>query len=293
MACHRRGRKLGTDLTAPWTARGESPRSPGPTSTSPTPPRRRGGRGGRAGRRDQLRGLDRRRRRRGRTRPRRRRQRPRRGHLAAACAEAGAPLVHLSTDYVFAGDATRPVRRGRADRAGGRLRPDQAGRRAGGAAALPDASYVVRTAWLYGRTARTSSGRCRASPASGTAPGVVDDQHGQPTWTADLAAQVHALVEKAAPPGTYHATSSGETTWYGFAEAIFARCHRDQELRGPNGSSFAPSCHYRRVPDAGPAGLQRPRPRRLARGGHRAHRRLAGRAGPRVPGDRGGLAVPA
>jgi dTDP-4-dehydrorhamnose reductase len=60
---------------------------------------------------------------------------------------------------------------------------------------------------------------------NGTAPGVVADQHGQPTWTADVAAQIYALVGNSAPTGIYHATSSGQTTWFGFAEEVFALYH--------------------------------------------------------------------
>jgi dTDP-4-dehydrorhamnose reductase len=50
---------------------------------------------------------------------------------------------------------------------------------------------------------------------------VVDDQHGQPTWTADVARAVIALARSGAPAGVYHATSSGSVTWYGFAREIF------------------------------------------------------------------------
>jgi len=50
---------------------------------------------------------------------------------------------------------------------------------------------------------------------------VVDDQRGQPTWTVDLSAAILRLVEAEAPFGTYHGTSSGETTWFGFAQEIF------------------------------------------------------------------------
>jgi dTDP-4-dehydrorhamnose reductase len=50
---------------------------------------------------------------------------------------------------------------------------------------------------------------------------VVDDQHGQPTWTGDLAARIVALVDAGAPAGTYHGTSSGSTTWHGLAQLVF------------------------------------------------------------------------
>jgi dTDP-4-dehydrorhamnose reductase len=153
-------------------------------------------------------------------------------NLAAACAAAGAVLVHPSTDYVFDGSASAPYAEDAPTAPTGaygrtKLAGEQAVR-----AALPDASYIVRTAWLYGAHGRNFVKTMLRLAGNGTSPGVVADQHGQPTWTADVAAQVHALVEGAAPPGTYHATSSGETTWYGFAEEIFARCHQDQERTG-------------------------------------------------------------
>ena len=51
---------------------------------------------------------------------------------------------------------------------------------------------------------------------------IVDDQRGQPSWTVDVAGQIIALVRSAAPSGVYHATSSGETTWFGLAREVFS-----------------------------------------------------------------------
>ena len=48
-----------------------------------------------------------------------------------------------------------------------------------------------------------------------------------PTWTADVARQVIALAHSSAPPGIYHATSSGQTTWFGLARAVFAALGAD------------------------------------------------------------------
>jgi dTDP-4-dehydrorhamnose reductase len=145
--------------------------------------------------------------------------------LAAACANTGALLVHPSTDYVFDGHAATPYAEdaptGPAGAYGrGKLAGEQAVR-----ATLPEASYVVRTAWLYGAHGKNFVKTMLRLAANGTTPGVVADQHGQPTWTADVAVQVLALVEKSAPPGIYHATSSGKTTWFGFAEEIFRLYH--------------------------------------------------------------------
>jgi dTDP-4-dehydrorhamnose reductase len=150
-------------------------------------------------------------------------------NLAVACAAAGAVLVHPSTDYVFDGHASAPYAEDApTDPAGAYGRTKLAGEQAI-RAALPDASYIVRTAWLYGAHGKNFVKTMLRLAGNGTSPGVVADQHGQPTWTADVATQILALVEKAAPPGTYHATSSGETTWFGFAEEIFALHNQGQE----------------------------------------------------------------
>ena len=120
-------------------------------------------------------------------------------NLAAACADAGALLVHPSTDYVFDGHATPPVRGGRPDRPAGaygrtKLAGEQAVR-----AALPDASYIVRTAWLYGAHGKNFVKTMLRLARNGTAPGVVADQHGQPTWTADVATQIYRAHRQVRP----------------------------------------------------------------------------------------------
>ena len=143
------------------------------------------------------------------------------GHLAAACRDFGATLVHLSTDYVFDGTAREPYPEDaepapRTAYGRTKLIGERAVR-----ATLPRRSYIVRTAWLYGahgpNFVRTMIRMARA----GISPAVVDDQHGQPTWTADVARQIHALIATAAPPGIYHATSTGQTTWFGLATEVF------------------------------------------------------------------------
>jgi dTDP-4-dehydrorhamnose reductase len=142
-------------------------------------------------------------------------------NLAAACASVGALLVHPSTDYVFDGHASVPYAEDAPTAPSGaygrtKLAGEQAVR-----AALPDAGYIVRTAWLYGAHGKNFVKTMLRLARNGTSPGVVADQHGQPTWTADVAAQIYALIDNAAPAGTYHATSSGQTTWFGFAEEVF------------------------------------------------------------------------
>jgi len=141
--------------------------------------------------------------------------------LAAACADAGAVLVHPSTDYVFDGRASAPYAEHAipAPRtAYGRTK--LAGERAV-LAALPRSCYVVRTAWAYGAHGHNFVHTMLRLARAGTSPAVVADQRGQPTWTRDVADAIHALITAGAPPGVYHATSSGETTWFGLAQEVF------------------------------------------------------------------------
>ena len=141
--------------------------------------------------------------------------------LAAACARVGAILVQPSTDYVFDGRGTSPYPEdaptgprsayGRTKLAGERAVLE----------ALPGSGYVVRTAWLYGEHGNSFVRTMIRLARKGNPVTVVSDQAGQPTWTADLAAQIVALIDAGAPAGVYHGTSSGETTWFGLAQEVF------------------------------------------------------------------------
>ncbi|WP_084964921.1 dTDP-4-dehydrorhamnose reductase [Thermoactinospora rubra] len=147
--------------------------------------------------------------------------------LAAACGEAGARLVHLSTDYVFAGEASSPYAE---DAPTSPLNAYGRGKLAGERAVLeqlPLTGYVVRTAWLYGAHGRNFVRTMARLAEERDTVDVVDDQRGQPTWTADLAEQLLRLVRSEAPAGVYHGTNSGEATWYELAREVFARLGHD------------------------------------------------------------------
>jgi dTDP-4-dehydrorhamnose reductase len=160
-------------------------------------------------------------------------------NLARACSVAGARMVHVSTDYVFAGEATSPY----AEDAP--LAPRSAYGRTKGAGewavqALCPRSWVVRTAWLYGSGGPNFVKTMARLAAERDTVSVVDDQRGQPTWTVDLAAAIVRLVEAEAPFGTYHGTSAGETTWFGFARAIFSGLGLDPARVKPTTSDAFP-----------------------------------------------------
>ncbi|MEU6380253.1 dTDP-4-dehydrorhamnose reductase [Streptomyces sp. NPDC046909] len=159
-------------------------------------------------------------------------------HLAAACARTGAVLLHVSTDYVFAGDATTPYAEdaptaprsayGRTKLAGER------------AVLATERGYVVRTAWLYGTGGPNFVRTMIKLAGIKDTLDVVDDQRGQPTWSADLAGLLVELGRGAlagtAPAGVYHGTSTGETTWYGFTREIFRLLGTDPDRVRPTTS---------------------------------------------------------
>jgi dTDP-4-dehydrorhamnose reductase len=146
-------------------------------------------------------------------------------NLAEACARAGASMLHVSTDYVFAGTATSPYGEDDpTDPVNAYGRTKLAGERAV-RATLPDTGYVVRTAWLYGAGGPNFVRTMIALERTKETIDVVDDQRGQPTWTGDLAAHLvrlgRAAATGAAPAGVYHGTSSGEGTWFDLARETF------------------------------------------------------------------------
>ena len=142
-------------------------------------------------------------------------------NVAYACAAIGARLIHLSTDYVFDGTAARPyaendVPAPRTAYGRSKLAGEQAVLHA-----LPDGGYVLRTAWLYGEHGPNFIRTMIRLEGQQEQVRVVADQHGQPTWTGDLAQRILLLARSEVRPGIYHATSSGATTWHGLAQEVF------------------------------------------------------------------------
>lgn len=142
-------------------------------------------------------------------------------NVAIVCKEIGAKLVHISTDYVFSGDATSPYAE---DALMGPKSAYGRTKLAGEIAireTLPLDHYIVRTAWLYGEHGPNFIKTMLNLEKVKETISVVDDQIGQPTWTKDLVSQVIAMVDAKVPAGTYHGTSSGQTSWFGLTQRIY------------------------------------------------------------------------
>jgi dTDP-4-dehydrorhamnose reductase len=161
--------------------------------------------------------------------------------LARAAAEHGRLLVHLSTDYVFSGSARSPYAEDAATDPVTSYGRTKAAGEAVVRATLPEHHLVVRTAWLYGahgacfpRTVARLA-RERAS-TGGEGVRVVDDQVGQPTWTVDVAELIVRLVRAEVPAGTWHATSTGRTTWFEFARRVVEAAGLPPHLVSPTDS---------------------------------------------------------
>ncbi|WP_297795502.1 dTDP-4-dehydrorhamnose reductase, partial [Mycobacterium sp.] len=138
------------------------------------------------------------------------------GHIARACARAGAQLIHVSTDYVFNGDfggaAPRPYEPSdRTAPQGVYARSKAAGEQAV-LAALPEA-VVVRTAWVYtggtGKDFVAVMRRLAAAEDSDRPVDVVDDQTGSPTYVGDLAEALLQIVDDRVPGPILHAANEG------------------------------------------------------------------------------------
>lgn len=158
-------------------------------------------------------------------------------NLAIAARNVGAKLVTISTDYVFHGDAAHPYLEqeqrapisayGRTKAAGEEFALNE----------YPSGSYIVRTAWTYGKSGPNFAQTMLNLAKTKESWPVVDDQCGQPTWTRDLAQQIINLVDSGAPAGVYHGTNSGEATWFEFAQAVLTEAGLDPKRITPTDSS--------------------------------------------------------
>jgi dTDP-4-dehydrorhamnose reductase len=159
------------------------------------------------------------------------------GSLASVCVQQGIPMIHISTDYVFDGlkgspyvetDPVCPTSAyGESKAAGENAVRDQI-----------ESHLILRTSWLYSTHGNNFVKTILRLASERKELRVVADQHGCPTYAADLAAAIlhiakHIQSGQAIPWGTYHYCGKGVTTWHGFAEKIceLAREHRPLQVK--------------------------------------------------------------
>lgn len=146
------------------------------------------------------------------------------GVFAEEAAALGVPLIHYSTDYVFDGSkAGAWVEADTPNPLGVYGNSKLAGERA--IAAAGGQHLILRTSWVYSLTGRNFLLTMQRLLQEREKLSIVADQIGAPTWADTIAASTGALIERwrdGAPGawGVYHLTASGETSWFGFAEAI-------------------------------------------------------------------------
>ena len=146
------------------------------------------------------------------------------GVFAEEAAAQGIPLIHYSTDYVFDGrkpapytedDATNPLGVYGKSKLAGELAIAASGAR----------HLILRTSWVYSTHGKNFLLTMQRLLQERSELRVVADQIGAPTWAGTIAQSTRALIERwqsgdAAAWGTYHLTASGETSWFGFTQAI-------------------------------------------------------------------------
>ncbi len=158
-------------------------------------------------------------------------------NLALAARGADARLIHLSTDYVFDGSATSPyLEHSPRHPLGAYARTKAAGEELV-LEAHPEGTIILRSAWLYGQHGPNFVSTMLRLAGERDTLTVVDDQRGQPTWTRDLAKKIVEIIDADITNGIFHGTSSGETTWFGFAREIFAGAGLDPERVQPTDSA--------------------------------------------------------
>jgi dTDP-4-dehydrorhamnose reductase len=162
-------------------------------------------------------------------------------NLATAAVKTRSRLIHISTDYVFSGDATEPYE---IDTPTNPLNAYGQTKQEGDSAVFTIGNGgfpIVRTAWLYSRSGNNFAKTMSKRAIQGLPVRVVDDQLGQPTSAIDLSRLIieAAIIPK--PPSIIHGTNSGEATWYEFAQEIYSLLDASTELVTPVSSSEFPT----------------------------------------------------
>lgn len=157
-------------------------------------------------------------------------------NLAIVAKENGIKLIHISTDYVFPGDGSRPYVEtdtpnpvsayGRTKYAGEKFVQENC-----------DTFFILRTAWLYGDGKNFVKTMLNAAKTHDEV-SVVCDQLGTPTSAVELSKMIHFL-EGTDKYGIYHATCEGDTNWAEFTETFYKKCNINTKVNHVTSEEYA------------------------------------------------------
>ena len=156
--------------------------------------------------------------------------------LARSCRDLGIPIIHVSTDYVFDGQAREPYREDAPPAPLG-VYGDSKWQGELALRELHPAHLIIRTAWLYSHDGHNFVKTMLRLGRERDVLQVVNDQYGCPTYSRDLAQAIVTMCQRIrqagghAPWGTYHFCSAGPITWCEFATAIFEEAGRFEQFR--------------------------------------------------------------
>ena len=150
--------------------------------------------------------------------------------LAQLCVVRDITLLHVSTDYVFNGQARVPYPEDQPTAPLGiygqsKLQGELA------VSEINPSHYIVRTSWLYGPHGNNFLKTMLRLADQGKSLTITTEQTGSPTSTLDLADALLKLLEIQAPYGIYHFSNTGQTTWHGFAQEIFRQTHQLDQVQ--------------------------------------------------------------
>jgi dTDP-4-dehydrorhamnose reductase len=152
-------------------------------------------------------------------------------NLAIAAKNVQSVYMQVSTDYVFSGPRATPWQPEDTRVPTSIYGMSKAEGEIGVLAEYSEASYIFRTAWLYSPWGKNfAKTMTRLALSGATEVRVVGDQIGQPTSALDLARQIIDAVSIKLPFGIYHATNSGQASWFEFAQEIFRLCGQDSDF---------------------------------------------------------------
>ena len=145
-------------------------------------------------------------------------------NISTLCKNIGAKMIHISTDYVFDGTASEPYTEEIPYKPLGVYGVTKAEGEKEVLSILPEDSYILRTAWLYGYYGKNFVFTMINLMNTKDKISVVSDQFGTPTNAQNLANVICTLINKSSseniPSGVYHCTDLGQTNWYEFAKEI-------------------------------------------------------------------------